>query len=205
MSKSEFLSNLKTARNLFFHRVQTDHPGVDAKSIDGQLARAAIWLTPSTVKGFDAKDFPELSESARNDLKEKVSRFESIAKQVPATEPATAQQIQQAMPCFIGILSALELYLRSGGELQQVRDALEAVTFPEAVLTWDFELGTDSTGDPAVWVWVFVDSATAESDDFASLASDIEDRIRESLSAANVTRWPYVRFRTASEQRALSD
>jgi hypothetical protein len=205
MSKSEFLRNLQTARNLFFHRVQTDHPGLDPETVEAQLARAAIWLTPSSVKGFSQNDFPELPSEVRNELNENVARFVNISKQVPSTQPATAEQIHDAMQCFVRILNILETYFPSGGELRQIRDALEMITFPDAVLTWNFELGADSTGDPAVWVWIFVDSETATSENFTQLANDIQHRVRESLTTAGVMRWPYIRFRTASEQRALSD
>lgn len=204
MSKSEFLRNVKTARNLFFHRVQTDHPTLDPRTIEAQLARAAIWLTPSSVNGFNPRDFLELSETQRDNLKENVRRFVEIAKNVPPTEPATKEQIQEAMQCFQEILSITEAYMPSGAELEDVRDALEAVAFPDAVLTLDFELGIDSSGDPALWVWVFVDSDVAASAEFTQIATDIRQLLRDSLTAAGVTRWPYIRFRTASEQRSLS-
>lgn len=203
MAKLEFLQNLKTARNLFFHRVRTDHPALDAKKIAGQLERAAIWLTPSSVRGFDLRDFPELSAPIRNQLKDNIDRFVQVAKRVPPTKPAEPQEIKEAMTALLKVIEILNPYLPSGGELQKVQEALQRIKYPNFVRNFEFELRTDSTGDPAVWVWVFVDDSAAQREEFTEMGSEVEERIRNALSEAGITRWPYVRFRTPAEQRAL--
>lgn len=203
MSKSEFLTNLITARNLFFHRVHTEGPPLDPKSVQAQLGRAAIWLTPSSVRGFNPGDFLELSPEARRELAQNVERFREIASQVAPTQPPTAEQTQEAMVCLLRVFELLAPYLPTGGELDQIKHALEQVQLPEAVLTLDFKLGEDSTGEPAVWVWVFVEPDAAARKGFDTLAADVPKKVRDALAKAGITRWAYVRFRTASEQRAL--
>lgn len=203
MAKLDFLRNLKTARNLFVHRVRTDRPAPDPKKVEGQLQRAALWLTPSAVAGFDIRDFAELPSDAQTRLQENIERFARAAKQVPPTGPATPQQIKDAMPAFLKVLELLNPYLPADGEAKQIREALEGIKFPQFVLNWEFELGPDSTGEPAVWVWVIVDDAAGEEEGFTKAALKLEEQIREALLAAGVARWPYVRFRTATEQRAL--
>ncbi len=188
MAKSEFLQNLKTARNLFFHRVHTDHPGLDPNTLQAQLARAAIWLSPSAVRGFDVRDFPELSSDTRSQLKENVERFLRIAKQVPPTKPATNEQVQEAMTAFLKVLEILNPYLVTGSEIKQVRAALEGIEFPKEVLTWEYELGADSTGDPAVWIWVFVDDASAEREDFSAVAARVRRKIQEAIFGSGIAR-----------------
>lgn len=71
------------------------------------------------------------------------------------------------------------------------------------MLTWEYELGSDSTDDPAVWIWVFVNDATAQRADFTEMTTQIRRKIRDALSSAGIERWPYINFRTSSEQRAL--
>ena len=203
MAKHDFLTSLRTARNLFTHRVQTDHPSLDPQQLEGQLSRAAIWLTPSTVKGFDIREFPELPPDRRTELKDSVEQFLHVAKQVHSTSPATKEQIQEGMSAFQRMLLLFQSYLPAQGEIKQVRGALETVQFPDFVLSWDFELGADSTGDPAVWVWVIVKDDATDRPDFTRLSTAVERKIREALNDAKVGRWPFVRFRTASEQRAL--
>lgn len=69
--------------------------------------------------------------------------------------------------------------------------------FPVAVKKWRVEIGEDSTGNEAVWVWV-----TLKDED---LAQAPRDRVRELVRNAvhrSIDRdepWVYVRFRGASE------
>jgi hypothetical protein len=67
---------------------------------------------------------------------------------------------------------------------------------PAAVKDWQVETGEDSTGDPAVWVWV-----TLEDDaDFAvrqRLRTSVRDAVHRNLRRTEP--WVYVRFRGASE------
>jgi hypothetical protein len=108
------------------------------------------------------------------------------------------------MACLLRIIDILGPYLPTGAESEKVKQALEHARLPEKlVLNWDFRLGADSTGEPAIWVWVFVDPDVAAGEDFNTLASDVQRRVRDSLAEAGIARWAYVRFRTASEQRAL--
>jgi hypothetical protein len=203
MAKLEFLLNLKTARNLFDHRVETDDPGLDPRSVEAQLKRGTIWLTPSSMQGFNVRDFPELAPDLRKRLKENVERFVRIAKQVPPTKPATPEQVRDAMAAFQEVLEILKPYLSSPGEPEKIVAALEKIRFPECVLNWNFELDIDSTGDPAVRIWVFVDDQAMKREDFTRISLDIERKILDAFSAAGIERWPYVSFRSASEQRAL--
>lgn len=203
VAKQEFLQNLRTARNLFFHRVQTDHPGLDPRSIESQLSGAAIWLTPSSIKGFDPNDFRELSPERREELKRLIDRFTRVAKQVPPTKPATLEQIRVATDFFLRVVEILDPYLSSPGEHEKIREVLKGIQYPPFVLTWDYELAPDSTGDPAVWIRIFVDDEAAKSKDFPGELMKIERKIRTSFANAGVHRWPFVRFRAASEQRAL--
>ena len=47
---------------------------------------------------------------------------------------------------------------------------MKQVKFPKEVLTWDFEIGQDSTGDPAVWIWmVVIDSVAGDPEQIVPL------------------------------------
>jgi hypothetical protein len=203
MAKLEFLQNLKIARNLFAHRVQTDHPSLDPRKVEGQLERAAIWLTPSSVKGFDDRDFPELPATVRGELKDSVAQFVRVAKKVPPTKPPKPQDVKEAMSALLKVIKILDRYLATDAETKHIQDALQQVKFPSFVRNFEFELRPDWTDDPAIWVWIFVDDAAAGQQDFPAAAAKIEQSVRDALAAAGVARWPYVRFRTVSEQRAL--
>ncbi len=76
MAKQDFLANIRIARNLFGHpRVETDSPGLNGPHIADVLARAAIWLTPKSVQGFDSNDFPELGPITLGELAAAIRDF----------------------------------------------------------------------------------------------------------------------------------
>jgi hypothetical protein len=203
MAKQEFIQNVRLARNLFAHRVEADNPGVDVDQIARRLSRAAFWLTPASVRGFDAADFPELSDEDRDELERSVREFAEIAVQVPDDGPATAEQETSALRAFQQVQRVLEPYFPTPQELDRLRIAMRSVRFPDFVQTWDHEFGRDSTGEPAVWIWVVVDDDAPDDATFTTTTTRLQREIHRALDRAGLDRWPYVRFRTFSEQKSL--
>jgi hypothetical protein len=74
-----------------------------------------------------------------------------------------------------------------------------------AVTDWRIRMGMDSTDDPAVWVYVFVDDPHIEA--FWPIWADLRRQIRETVEsvaeAAGEHVNTYVRMRAASETREL--
>jgi hypothetical protein len=136
-------------------------------------------------------------------LQKSVERFLRVAKPVPPTRPATSEQILEGRAAFEGILAILQLYIPDPDEEKQIRQALNRVRYPDFVVTWYFELGEDWTGDPAIWIYVIVEDDAPDRDGFRSAVRELRERIQEALKDSGVPRWPFVRIRRASEQRAL--
>jgi len=204
MPKQEFLDNLRIARNLFSHpRVETDSSQLDPRALEGMIARAAIWLTPKSVKRFNADDFPELGPDRQRELQTAIDHFLEVANQVPPTQPASPQQLDMARTAFAKVLSILNPYLPTPEEGTKLEEVLRNVEFPAWVANWDYELGSDEDGVPAVWVNLFVDESSAPRREFGRLASQMTTKIRQKLSAAGSNRWPYVRVRTAVEHKTV--
>jgi hypothetical protein len=204
MAKQDFLANLRIARRLFAHaRVETDSPNPDPAALERQIARAAIWLTPKSVSGFNAADFPELGPDRQGELQAAVREFLEVAKEVPPDQPATPEQLGNARVAFAKVLQILQPYLPTPREGEQVEEALEGVRFPVWVVNWDYELGNDQDEVPAVWVNLFVDDTSAPRKEFGRLASETTEKIRRALTAAGSDRWPYVRVRTAVEHKRV--
>ena len=161
MAKQEFLGNFRIARNLFIHpQVQTDDPQLDPPTIERAL-RAAIWLTPNSVRGFHADDFSELGLDRQRGLQAAVREFLEIAKEVPPTESPTPEQFGNAKGAFAKMLAILQPYLPTPQEGEQVEEALKRVDFPPWVVNWDYELGSDEDESPALWVNLYVDQDSA--------------------------------------------
>jgi hypothetical protein len=204
MAKQEFLENVRLARNLLVHRVEADRPDINAEAVARRLSRAALWLTPASVRDFEAADFPELPEAAREDLERAVRQFREVAEQVPDDGPATADQEVTASRSLLNIARILEPYFPTPQELDRLRAAMRAVHFPaDVVETWYPEFGLDSSGDPAVWIWLVVDDAVANDPTFTTTTTRLQREIHQSLERVGLNRWPYVRLRTVSEQRSL--
>lgn len=203
MAKFQFLKKLRHARNLFVHRVHVDSGITDADAIARRLASSPLWLTPYVVEDFDPAEFPEIPDADRELLSDAVDRFAGIARSVPPNQPATDKQILDATVAFQAILDLLQDYIERDREADEIRRILMSLTFPREVLTWDIEFGTDSTGDPALWLWIILVDGAADGDEFAVLTAGVREQIRRALRDARIERWPYVRFRTASEEQEL--
>jgi hypothetical protein len=166
------------------------------------LARAAIWLTPKSVAGFNAADFPELGLDRQRELQSAVQDFLAVARQVPADKPATDEQYGNASVAFLKLLDILGPYLPLPDEAKKVEAALRSVDFPTWVVNWDYELGSDSDGAAAVWVNVFADEQTVPRQHLGRAASELTTKVRQAFSASGVDRWPYIRMKTSFEHKA---
>ena len=67
---------------------------------------------------------------------------------------------------------------------------------PTPVSNWHVETGSDSTDDPAVWVWAMLKDDDVEFAKRSQLRSMIRDMVQEKAGSSMLV---YVRFRGASE------
>jgi hypothetical protein len=203
LAKRDFLANFRIARNLFVHSrpVEADRAAVDSAATADTLARAAIWVTPKTVAGFSAADFPELGLGRQAELQTAVQNFLAVATQVPADKPATKEQYDNASVAFARMLEILAPYLPVPDEAEQVELAIRSVKFPSWVVNWDYELASDSDGTAAVWVNVFADEQAVPRTQLGRAASELTSSVREALASHRIHRWPYIRLRTALEHK----
>lgn len=203
MSKKDFLDNLRVARNLLLRdRTSSANGGLDPAASTQAHTRTALWLTPSTVKGFRSDDFQELDANQRKALADAMQEFEQAAAQAPMVAPATEPQYQSGRLALERILTVLGGYLPDQEEAAQIQAALGSVDFPPWVLSWDCEAGSDPDDAPAVWITLYVDEQLIAPDQLGRRVSEMIPRLRSALAAAGVCRWPYVRIRSAREHKA---
>ena len=197
-SRDEFLTNLSNAVR---PPLRTFHPNgirLNRPYLERALQRSPIWLTPRAVKGFDIKDFPELPPDAQRTLASEVERFQSVAKRAPRRAAAPPDLIDQALPAFLTIFETMEPYLDEYAAYPLLKQA----RLPDDVIDFAIKPGPDWEGDPAVYVWVIIKDEAADSS-FREKAAAIREQVRNVLEDADIGRWPYVRFRTESEQNEL--
>ncbi len=131
------MARLRVARNLFFHsRVEAENG--EPLEHERRSAKAAIWLTPRTVKGFDAADFPELSTDQRRKLQDAIRAFLAVANEVAPNDSPTLEQLNEAAGAFSKILEILRPYVSAPQEGQLIEDVLKGLELPPWIVNWDY-------------------------------------------------------------------
>ncbi len=206
MPVAEFLTHFRAA-SLFLQPWKYDD---GAPPTPEQLADARkyahLWLTTDAVQGFDISGFYGLSADQRRDIEGLIEGFRAVAAQVPPGGQPTDEQVRQARERFLAIYRVVGKYLFhevSQEVIPAIEHTLAEDWVPDFVVRYDCEVGTDSTGDPAVWVWLIVtDEATKDDRVFQSLGP-LRNAIMQSLRARGVDSWVYLSVRTVSEQGEL--
>src|SRR5688572_3868655 len=119
MALAEFLRNITTAAKFLSPTVASDSASVDADAVEDMLTRAALWLTPAAVNGFDPNEFWSLSAAEKEALRTSVQRFRDLASSVPADGPAPPAIVAQALAAFVDILRRTGPYTGFGRDPEE--------------------------------------------------------------------------------------
>jgi hypothetical protein len=129
VAREDFIQNVRLASRLVAPDVQTNGAQLDADQVAGQLKRAALWLSPGYVEGFDPADFADLPQEQRDALADAVARFRAVAGAVPSSTPATPEQFREGLQTLGQVLEQVRSAVR--------RDWLDALTgLTNDVETW---------------------------------------------------------------------
>lgn len=123
MAKNDFFQNVRRAVGFVAPRAVADNPYTKPHEIERALRGATIWLTPRSVEGFDPRDFGELSPNDRDNLATSVESFVDIARKVDLKKPATADEVDRALPRFMSIFGVVQKSMRD-----EWRDAAEQLS-----------------------------------------------------------------------------
>lgn len=88
-------------------------------------------------------------------------------------------------------------------EQEQIETVLATLQRPSFVSEIRHVLDDDWSGDPSVMIWVILRDDIADSADLLKHTKPVRSTIVQALRAAGVQRWPYVHFRSQSEQADL--
>lgn len=92
MTKGAFIGNVRRGLSMLNPQADTDSDRIKPAN----LASSDIWLTPSTVDGFDPNDFKHLPQGQRDELQRRVDSFRNIAAAVGSTTPAAKKESDDA-------------------------------------------------------------------------------------------------------------
>jgi hypothetical protein len=192
MAMPDFIANVQFVANIL------------RSPADDQYRRdvADMWLTPATVADFSESDFVALPSGQRTQLRDAVAQFRSVAERGASATPV---EVEAALAAFDTILTILEPYIASP-ESERVREAIWSVWKEERwwIPTFDYEIGDDSTGDPAVWIWLILnDDRDIEARETREWLRRVRLAIRSALQDRGVERWPYISVRSRSETKEL--
>lgn len=87
--------------------VAVDSKFLDPDAAAGAIQKAAIWLTPKTVKEYDSDAFSAWPGEAQSELRGAVDDFRSAASVVPADAPATVPQLRDGVRAFARLKEAV--------------------------------------------------------------------------------------------------
>ena len=156
------------------------------------------WLRLATVHGLTDIDLITLPPEQRAELFRSVDRFRAIADS-PLRDAAEEAEARTAL---LTIWELLRPYRTP--ESRAVRQVLWAAWEAEQARSWiptfDYQLDEDSTGDPAIRVWLILEHDTDREDaEKRKALNRLELLFRVKLQEEGIERWPYVRVRTRSE------
>lgn len=199
----EFFYN---ARNAYWSlKVEARHEAAGTHQVSDLLH---LWMTPAAVEGFDPGDFWFLPEDERRSLESAVVSFRDSASRAAPSSKASDDQVQAARPALQAIANILRLddyteaeQYRTAMILANCRSLLQASVEPRIVeLVHEFEQDSESE---ALTVWVVLEDSVTDSDDFFGTADCIREKLQEMLQVYGVPYWPYIRFRSRTEQQEL--
>jgi hypothetical protein len=210
MALADFWRNVRLGARLVAPRVVVvDAPKLDASRIEKGLRLSDVWLTPQSVEGYSEADFSFLPETERRQLTQLVESFRQIAITVPPDERATPQQVEQALPLFRDLVAALEFDRYGDAEAYRLGKLIEngiRGRRPAELAELRFNTGLDQTGDPGLWIWaILTDDTLVDEDQFFAQTERVRKRLDAVARSLEPSRWPYVRFRTVSEQAELTE
>src|SRR5271166_6254479 len=180
MALQEFWNNVRIGARLIAPQVVADSRPLDRGFIESTLREATLWLTPRAVEGFS-----------------------EAAAQVSPTDAAPREVVDLALPLFREILQMLEFHRYGDAEAYRLGKQIEQKLqphWPKEIAELRFNTGLDHTGDPALWIWVFLTEEVSKDDeDFLKAAHRLREIIDSIARRVAPDRWPYLSFRPITE------
>lgn len=215
MALAEFWNDVRTRNPLFRNPVSPPHaPRITADDLDTALReKEAAWCPRGTLRGYDEKDFDFLSLDERARLSEWVAAFNADAAELRSlwlhegnADGKKRLKILTEQAIFplrnLLLFFAHDRYLsaesfRIGKFVEQELGG----QLPEGVVELRFLVGLDWSGDPGVFVWVFLsDAATATDARLAETVNRVSPLLSDTVRRVAPEHFPYISFRGVSER-----
>ncbi len=176
--------------------------------VDGLLAGSDRWLTPYSAGGFERTVFEFLPPDELERLTNAVAGVRAVADELQPNVPATSEQRARALPHFKAILKVLEFDRYADADAFLLGKVIEKeLAHHRSIQSLDhlrFMTGSDSTGDPALWVWAFVkESGEHDEQAFFKGADEIDPPLKRAAEEVAPDRLTYISYRSTLDQLEL--
>lgn len=164
---------------------------------------ADLWFSPILGKHFAAKDFDGMDPATLTELQSAVAEFDRLA-----AGPSAADR-GRGLELLARIGAIVDDRLIRGGPEEEERKILGVLNdlrakYRDDLVPLDYELRTDSNGDPGVWVWARVDEdQNISAPEFRTKIDGYRRDVLYSFRRHGIEAWPYVGIRTPTEQKRL--
>lgn len=203
MTTAEFLNHFRAAAHFLTPWEYEGGQPPTPEYLTHAQKYAALWLTPRTVEDFDTSGFYDLSAEQKEALRSDVDQFRALAEQVATAGAATPVQAAAGLQLFRAMYRVLGPFRFDRQDIRVARllgEMRRAGEFPPFVVGYEFELGDDHTGDPAVWVWLIVTDESEDQQQVYEWFRPLRAKIADRLDADGIDRLVYLYYRTVSEQ-----
>lgn len=203
MGLDRFWISLRTAAKLPLSRLIVDSPRCDGGSIVSTLRESPFWLTRAAVAGFNESDFAFLIDDEQICLANLVTDFLAAVPKLRTSAPAPGV-VEKGLSIFREIVQSLECDRCGYPEPFRLGNLIEqeiASRRPPELAELCFNMGSDHTAEPGLWIWVFLSAEVSENDEqFLEIAQKVGDLLDAVAREVVPDRWPYLYFRSLAEQ-----
>lgn len=203
MSMPEFMNRLRLVSSMLPPGLWSSeglYGTPSAERLRGKaLASADVWLDASFAAGVSPADFWFLDEFGRTHVVDVLDRFRQAAQTVTPGGPLSAEQRERGLDAIRALVLFLQPVDVHSNNLASALWELED-RYPEYVLGFGCEFGTDSTCGDAVWIEVVVpDKTDVQTKEFDRFIDEVSRKARSWLDAVRLPHWPYIRLLTPSD------
>lgn len=203
MSLEHFWHNLSNAKNEL-DRVENIKRDLQQKPAASAVIPTEFWPTPQAVEGFNLDDFWYLPEDQQEQLARLVKEFAAIVgPMVHDFDMWTGEGIERAEEKLRSVIEIMELgdhrdalEFRVSKIVELCRKRLQNGDVSDIL----FQIEEDSTGEEALWIWVILKDEATKGDRFFEITRQIRSDLTRMLRAYGVELWPFIHFRSRSEQ-----
>jgi len=204
MALEDFWRMIRLAIRTLNRGVVDDAPRFEQNELSSHLSRAqAFWYSPKIVKDYQPSDFGFLAPEERLRLDDAATQFKHIVNTKTDYTETTEEGRQDAQDALLTIINLFEFDRFNDPVAFEIGKRIEQQIVSKLPIGVDhvrYRAGLDHSGEPALWVTVYLD-VSPDSDEQTTweIADECRPIVEEAAGEVSPDRFPYVTFRSIHE------